>query len=64
MIRGLLHWRSRVEEQVGLFFATKKNGSLRLIADARRTNSRFGKPLPIQLPSAEGATRIVAPEDG
>ena len=62
--KGLLHWRSSVEEQVMLFFATKKNGSLRLIADARRTNSRFRKPLPIQLPSAEGATRIVAPDDG
>ena len=62
--RGLLHWHSRVKEQVGLFIVLKKNGSLRFIADARRTNSRFGRPLPIQLPSAEGATRTVAPGDG
>ena len=62
--RGLLRWRASVSEQVGLFFVYKKNGSLRLIADARRTNARFIEPYPIELPSAEGCTRFIAPQDG
>ena len=62
--KGLLRWLPTMQEQVGLFFVAKKNGSLRLIADARRTDSRFRKPYTIQLPTAEGATRFVAPQDG
>ena len=56
--QGLLCWRREVEERVGLFCVTKKNGALRLIADARRTNARFRKPWGISLPTAEGCSRF------
>ena len=36
--RGLIHWSRRPRERVGVFFAAKKHGKLRMIIDCRRTN--------------------------
>lgn len=40
-------------EQIGLFFVTKKNGKLRLIVDARRSNAHFGEPSYVSLSTGD-----------
>ena len=45
--RGLLRWRRQQEghqHTLGVFFVTKKDGSLRLIFDTRRANLQFNEP--------------------
>ena len=56
--RGLLRWRRQQEghqHTLGVFFVTKKDGSLRLIFDTRRANLQFNEPpstnLQLLLPS-------------
>ena len=41
-------------ERCGLFFVRKKNGSLRIIIDARRANARFAAAPGVELCSSEG----------
>ena len=42
--RGVLQWTLRPAEFVGLFFVPKKGSSLRLIVDARASNTHFQNP--------------------
>ena len=58
--RGLLRitWRGRARGQLGMFFVKKKDGSLRLILDARRANLRFADPPGVSLCSSESFARI------
>ena len=62
--RGLIHWSRRPRERVGVFFAAKKNGKLRMIIDCRRTNLRFRSPPGVDLRSAETFGRIEADMTG
>ena len=55
--RGMLHLTLQ-QEEVAAFFVKKKNGLLRLIIDARRTNERFREPPGVQLCTSEGLSRI------
>ncbi|CAK0854189.1 unnamed protein product [Prorocentrum cordatum] len=54
--RGLL--ASRPAESVGIFFAAKSGGALRLIIDTRRSNGHFRAPGSVRLLSSEGFGRI------
>ena len=56
--RGLLLWTKTPKERAAIFFVKKKNGSLRLIIDARRANRRFKDPPGVELCTAEGLGRI------
>ena len=48
-----------VEEEVGIFFVTKKDsGRLRLIVDARRSNLHFCSPPGVDLVTAEGLAKL------
>ena len=45
-------------ESIALFFVTKKNGSLRMIVDARRSNCHFREPDHVSLCTGEGLAHI------
>ena len=49
----------------GTLFVTKKDGTLRLIVDARRTNSRFRRPPGVSLCTSESLSRLAVrvPDD-
>ncbi|CAK0809115.1 unnamed protein product [Prorocentrum cordatum] len=50
-------------EEVGIFFALKKSGDLRLIFDARRANCWCHTPLTCSLPSGESLAAMSIPPD-
>jgi hypothetical protein len=56
--RCLLRWTRAPKERVGVFFVRKKDGKLRLIIDARRTNQRFRTPPGVALSSAEAFSDV------
>ena len=56
--RGLICWRRRVAEHVGLFFVRKKDASLRFICDARRSNARFREPPTVRLATGDSLCRL------
>ena len=61
----ILHPAGTCNEQLGLFFVTKKDKPLRLIVDARRTNSRFRSPPGVSLCTSESLSRLAVrvPDD-
>ena len=64
--RGLLTFLLEEErrEEIGVFFVKKKDNSLRLIIDARRSNLHFASPPGVSLVTAEGLSRLeVEPND-
>ena len=60
---GLVSLTLHASSIIGLFFVTKKNGSLRLIADCRRTNRLFREPPTMQLLTGEGFSKIEVGEE-
>ena len=56
--RGLLRFTRHPEEMVAVFFVAKKDGSLRMVIDARRTNRRFISPRAVDLCTSETFARI------
>ena len=56
--RGLLSYTRTAKSFCGMFFVCKKDGSLRLIIDARGTNEMFMPPPPVDLLTSEGFSRI------
>lgn len=60
----LVSFTTTPRSQVGLFFVTKKNGKLRMIVDARRTNRLFRRPPCTQLGSADSWGRAESSEGG
>jgi hypothetical protein len=61
--RKLLMFTRRPKERVGVFFVLKKDGSLRMIIDARRTNARFRPPPGVSLATPEALSKIEVAED-
>ena len=61
---SLVGFTTSPKSQVGLFFVSKKNGKLRMIIDARRTNSVFRKPPSTQLGSADSWGRAEVEKPG
>ena len=55
---GVVDFCARGRVTIGLFFVTKKNGKLRFIADARRSNALFRRPPRTVLGSMESWGRI------
>ena len=56
--RGLLRFTRNPLSYVGVFFVKRKDGTIRLILDARRTNRLFRKPPHVELLTAEGLGKI------
>ena len=50
--------RRRIKSEVGLFFVHKKNGDIRMVVDARRTNALHHRPPPVHLGSVEAFSDI------
>ena len=49
-------------EEIGIFFVSKKNGRLRLIIDARKSNCHFADPAHVQLVTGDGLGNIEVEE--
>ena len=60
----LVGFTSSPRVQVGIFFVSKKNGKLRMIIDARRTNKLFRKPPSTMLGSSDCWGRTEVSEKG
>ena len=56
--RGVFRFGRKHVESVSVFFVTKKDGTLRLIIDCRRSNQRFHRPPSVNLFSAAGFGEI------
>eukprot|EP00959_Pyramimonas_sp_CCMP1952_P074273 1552007-Pyramimonas_sp.AAC.1 len=56
--RGLVKFSLSCRERVGLFFAKKKSGQLRMILDARRANAHCRPPPHASLLTSEGLGNI------
>ena len=56
--RGLVHFTQDPKEFCTVFFVRKKNGSLRLVVDARRSNRRFRKPPGVAMATPESFARM------
>ena len=60
---GLLGFTTKPREHVGLFFVWKKDRTLRMICDARRSNARFREPPQVRLATGCAMSRIEIPEN-
>ena len=58
---GLLRCCDEATEHVGLFFVYKKNKTLRMICDARRSNARFQEPPSVKLATGDSLSRPQVP---
>ncbi|CAK0855216.1 unnamed protein product, partial [Prorocentrum cordatum] len=58
--RGMVELRTRRDFEVGIFFARKKSGKLRLIVDARSVNQNLRRPTSIQLASTAAMVGLEA----
>ena len=56
--RALVHWTLNPKERVTIFFVRKKDGSLRMVIDARRPNRVFADPPGVSLTTAEALGRL------
>ena len=54
----MLTFRRRINSKVGLFFVWKKNGTIRLIVDARSTNLKHKPPPRVQLGSVAALAEV------
>ena len=60
---GLLRLTSFCISELGIFFVSKKNGTLRLIVDCRKTNALFLDPPGVDLVTGEGLSNIELGEE-
>jgi hypothetical protein len=61
---GLVELTLDCEEELGVFFVSKKSGMIRLILDCRKANVRFLNPPSTDLLTAEGLGNIEMDVDG
>ena len=62
--RGLIGFRRAIRSKVGCFFVPKKNGSLRMVVDARETNRCHRAPPHAALSTPAAWTEVGLPSDG
>ena len=60
---GIIGFTQRPAQQVGCFFVKKKDGRLRLIVDARRTNRRCKPPPSMQVGGTGSWSHLRIPQD-
>ena len=56
--RGLVGWRRKRVCDAGLFFVSKKGGSLRLVDETRPADQLFEDPPGVMLTTSEGIAQI------
>ena len=61
--RGVVRWCRFAKERTTLFFVRKKDGRLRLVADARRSNRRFIDPPGVRMATAESFANLEVADD-